>query len=275
MESRHRFATFNFVFLAALALLPSFVTAATLTQHLEVGSQGTEVTSLQQLLIGQGYLSGSPTGYFGPLTTAAVANYQSAHGFSPTGTVGPQTRDALNASAPTSSGTSNQDLINALLAEIKVLQAQIAQIIAARNGQTTTPTLTRPLSIGSTGSDVTALQTFLQSSGYLTVPPTGYFGPATQAAVAAYQSSKNLEPVGSVGPKTLALINSAMMPSHQDGGNNGNGNNNPPPSGGGGGSVNSTPSSGGTSNGGGGGGGSPPPAPPMATTPSNSRVTAL
>ena len=40
MESHHRFATFHFVFLAALALLPSFVTAATLTQHLEVGSQG-------------------------------------------------------------------------------------------------------------------------------------------------------------------------------------------------------------------------------------------
>src|SRR5712672_3438086 len=88
-------------------LIPLPVLALTLTQHLEAGSQGSEVSTLQQLLIGQGFLSGSATGYFGPLTTAAVAKYQSAHGFEATGTVGPQTRDALNGSATATTGSSN------------------------------------------------------------------------------------------------------------------------------------------------------------------------
>lgn len=68
-------------------------------------------------------------------------------------------------------------------------------------------TLTRPLSTGSRGVDVTALQQALISLGYLKVPATGYFGALTRAAVAAYQQASGVEPVGSVGPKTRALLN--------------------------------------------------------------------
>ena len=68
----------------------------TFTDLLTVGSTGAQVTALQERLISLGYLSGSVTGFYGTLTGQAVSKYQSAHGISPTGYVGPSTRAALN-----------------------------------------------------------------------------------------------------------------------------------------------------------------------------------
>jgi ferredoxin len=67
------------------------------TQFLNAGSEGSEVTALQQYLTQKGFYSGPITGYFGSLTEAAVAKYQSAHAIDPLGYVGPSTRAALNA----------------------------------------------------------------------------------------------------------------------------------------------------------------------------------
>ncbi len=61
---------------------------------------------------------------------------------------------------------------------------------------------TRDLTVGSTGADVTALQTMLGVS-----PATGYFGAITKAAVVAYQTSKGLPATGFVGPLTRAALN--------------------------------------------------------------------
>jgi hypothetical protein len=64
-------------------------------------------------------------------------------------------------------------------------------------------TFTRNLTIGSTGADVTALQTKLGVS-----PATGYFGALTKAAVVAYQTANGIVPAtGYVGPLTLAKLN--------------------------------------------------------------------
>jgi len=57
------------------------------------------------------------------------------------------------------------------------------------------------LKVGSTGADVTALQTQLGVT-----PATGYFGMKTQAAVKAYQTANGLDAVGYLGPKTRALL---------------------------------------------------------------------
>ena len=69
-------------------------------------------------------------------------------------------------------------------------------------------TLSRQLEIGMSGSDVSALQTFLASDPviYPEGLVTGYFGSLTQAAVARYQTKKGLPSVGRVGPLTLAAI---------------------------------------------------------------------
>ncbi len=73
---------------------------------------------------------------------------------------------------------------------------------------TTSYVFTLNLSLGSTGPEVTALQTKLATLGFLTVTPTGYFGALTQTAVMAYQRSKNIPALGIVGPMTRASLNS-------------------------------------------------------------------
>ncbi|MCK9446081.1 peptidoglycan-binding protein [bacterium] len=66
------------------------------TSNLTYGDLGDEVSALQQRLKSEGYYSGSITGYYGSLTTAAVRSYQKAKGINQTGTMGPQTMAALN-----------------------------------------------------------------------------------------------------------------------------------------------------------------------------------
>lgn len=65
------------------------------------------------------------------------------------------------------------------------------------------------LTVGSTGSDVTALQTWLIAGGYsIPAGATGYFGAQTQAALAAYQAANGISPAaGYFGPITRAKVN--------------------------------------------------------------------
>lgn len=78
--------------------IPAVSRAATITNYLEVGSRGSEVTTLQSFLAQDAtlYPQGLITGYFGFLTKAAVSNFQSRNGISPVGRVGPQTLPVLN-----------------------------------------------------------------------------------------------------------------------------------------------------------------------------------
>src|SRR3989338_7152445 len=73
-------------------------------------------------------------------------------------------------------------------------------------------TLNRQLQVGMSGSDVSALQTFLAAD--VTLYPqglvTGYFGNLTKAAVSNFQSRNGISPVGRVGPVTLAVLNAQM-----------------------------------------------------------------
>jgi len=80
------------------------------TRSLTVGSRGDDVTCLQNYLKGAGHLSVSATGYFGSLTKAAAASWQSANGVSPAaGYFGPISRakyDSMTATAAASSASS-------------------------------------------------------------------------------------------------------------------------------------------------------------------------
>ncbi len=65
------------------------------SSNLGVGSSGSEVISLQQMLVSQGYLkmpAGTAYGYFGPMTRAAVARWQASRGLTATGFFGPLSR---------------------------------------------------------------------------------------------------------------------------------------------------------------------------------------
>lgn len=99
-----------------LFLTPLFpVSAAMPSRDLYLGARGPEVTGLQQYLIENGYggaadalRKAGATGYFGPVTRAAVIEFQKAKGIGPAhGYVGPKTRAAMSVSvkyAPTFSG---------------------------------------------------------------------------------------------------------------------------------------------------------------------------
>ncbi len=131
--------------------------------------------------------------------------------------------------AASAQSTSLSAQIDALLAQIKTLQTQIATLVqqAKTSGTgagsaisstigTISPstvvssggwcTITRTLAQGSTGSDVTNLQTFLQNEGTFSGTATGYYGTVTAGAVAKWQSSQGLSPVGIVGPMTRQQI---------------------------------------------------------------------
>lgn len=67
-----------------------------ITRNLSYKSRGEQVVTLQTILLQQGYLTGSPTGYFGILTFKAVKDFQRAHNINPTGLVGPFTRGMMS-----------------------------------------------------------------------------------------------------------------------------------------------------------------------------------
>ncbi len=79
--------------------------ACTLTKTLSLGTRGEEVRCLQRYLIAQGFLKAdlatgfdglTPSGYFGPLTKAAVIALQWRNNLEPIGYVGRITRSLLN-----------------------------------------------------------------------------------------------------------------------------------------------------------------------------------
>lgn len=79
----------------ALASNPLFI------RDLSMGASGEDVRRLQARLQEDGYFAGSPTGYFGPRTLAAVANWQTRVGVVPArGYFGAKSRVRMNASVP-------------------------------------------------------------------------------------------------------------------------------------------------------------------------------
>jgi len=96
--------------LLSLFLVVSTVYAATLSGQLQFGDTGSDVSALQTFLAADSsiYPEGLVTGYFGSLTQSAVMRYQSAHGISPVGRVGPVTLASINGF-----GTGGSDDVNA------------------------------------------------------------------------------------------------------------------------------------------------------------------
>lgn len=99
-------------FVAVPALAQTSANCPTFTRTLSFGSRGSDVVSLQQFLGAQGLLSSdSFTGYFGPLTQAAIRQWQTQKSIVSSGTaastgfgvVGPRTRAAILSSCGTTS----------------------------------------------------------------------------------------------------------------------------------------------------------------------------
>jgi peptidoglycan hydrolase-like protein with peptidoglycan-binding domain len=167
-----------------------------------LGSTGSDVKALQQFLNLRGFYvsltgigsKGNESTYFGPATTKAVAKFQLANGILPaSGLFGPITTKKVNSMLGTSTSVP----------------------CTTTTTVTTSSTYTRSLTIGSTGSDVKALQVFLNKHGFqisLSGPgspnnESTYFGPATASALAKFQASKGISPAaGYFGPKTMGVV---------------------------------------------------------------------
>lgn len=149
-------------------LLPHSVSAA-FNRPLFLGSTGPDVVELQTILRDKGFfIYPEITGYYGQVTLQAVADFQRSIGLDHLGYVGPATRVALN---------------------------------AFLSGTLSLPD--RPLSLGMSGTDVSALQSRLKELGFFTYPTiTGYYGPVTEAAVRAYQIANGLPQSGIVDAPT-------------------------------------------------------------------------
>ena len=101
--------------------------------------------------------------------------------------------------------------IQALLDQIKSLQAQIATLQQQR--QETVATLISELRQGSSGDQVKVLQAILagDSSSYPERSIAGCFGAKTAAAVKRFQKAHGIRQAGFVGPATLKKINEALQ----------------------------------------------------------------
>ena len=64
--------------------------------NVSLGMTGTRVASVQNMLIGTGYLTDGADGVFGSGTQAAVQRFQADHGLTADGIVGTQTMNALS-----------------------------------------------------------------------------------------------------------------------------------------------------------------------------------
>ncbi len=80
-----------------LSVTPQKAQAA-ITSQLDLGSRGNDVTELQQFLATNSsiYPEGIVSGYFGPLTQAAVTQFQVAYDIPQAGRVGPMTQSKMN-----------------------------------------------------------------------------------------------------------------------------------------------------------------------------------
>lgn len=103
-----------------------------------------------------------------------------------------------------------QAQINALLAQLSALQGN-----SSASG---CYAFTQDLTIGSQNAEVTALQNYLSGGGYFAVASTGYFGPITQSALAAWQAANGVSPAaGYWGPISRAKYNAVCTPASSDG----------------------------------------------------------
>jgi peptidoglycan hydrolase-like protein with peptidoglycan-binding domain len=133
-----------------------------------------QLAGLQVALARHALYSGPIDAELGPMTQAAVIQFQKHHGLVPDGIVGPKTRMALGG------------LGRPLFGE-------------------------RVMRSGMKGWDVAVLQYLLTRHRLLHDQPDGQFGPATEAAVIRFQRARGLGPDGVVGQVTASTLCKASV----------------------------------------------------------------
>ncbi|MCL2286834.1 MAG: peptidoglycan-binding protein [Firmicutes bacterium] len=153
-------------------------------QLIRVGARGEDVQRIQRCLNAVNNASLATDGIFGPLTQAAVMDFQRSRGLSPDGIVGPLTWGAL--------------------------------MPACYGGQQTMGSYPGFLIREGARSDyVRQIQTCLNRANNAGLNTDGIFGPLTRAAVESFQRSRGLNPDGIVGPLTWVALSAACGSTQQ------------------------------------------------------------
>lgn len=133
---------------------------------LQVGMEGDDIEELQDRLRDLGYLSASPTGYYGTDTEAALKTFQEKHGLEMSGKIDEATSEKLY----------SDDVISLYFKK------------------------------GDQSEEIKTLQARLKELGYITFEPDGIYGNGTLAAVKQFQNKNGLTPDGYIGYQTKALM---------------------------------------------------------------------
>ncbi|MCU0297396.1 MAG: peptidoglycan-binding protein, partial [Candidatus Nanopelagicales bacterium] len=146
------------------------------------------------------------TGFFGPVTLAAVKKYQAEHAIPTTGVVGPLTWASLGSQQQTTRKKAKQAK-HAQKAKKKSQKTKRTKKAKRSKNQSTRPAsdsnphAAMTLQYGDRGAAVLFLQKQLAVQ-----PQTGYFGPITQAYVKALQSAAKLSVTGIVDAATWRKV---------------------------------------------------------------------
>lgn len=106
----------------------------------------------------------------------------------------------------------NKVLLGSLLLLFLIIGGNAKGQVFSPIAPATNFTFLRNLTLGTRGTDVSALQQFLFERGFLKVASTGYFGTLTRAALGAWQASVGVYPsAGYFGPISRKMISSIVQ----------------------------------------------------------------
>ncbi|NJR65709.1 MAG: peptidoglycan-binding protein [Leptolyngbyaceae cyanobacterium CRU_2_3] len=140
---------------------------------LRLNDSGDSVAELQRQLLNLGHYNGEITGFYGPMTQAAVARFQETVGLTADGVVGSATQSALQSgSVSSATGSTPQSLVR----------------------------------LGDSGDQIAELQKRLADLGYYSGSISGSFDLLTEEAVSRFQQAQGLPADGIVGPATEVAL---------------------------------------------------------------------